>query len=211
MKKKNLFITLITLILTLSTVVLAGCSGGSGTTNTPTENWVTLAEKVKNGGMYLPAIYTTLYTGKDETQIENLNFYENILNRDDSEEVASLLENKLELNTYESFHFSAKENAYVKKLRFEIVSEKDQEFIFEFGFFGGKEYGMDSIERAVRTQAGIPYMVELSASDFEDVTGAGSIEVKLRNIPMVEDVFHQQNWYNTNIKWTIQNVAFVNV
>lgn len=205
MKKKSLFITLITLIITLSMVVLAGCSGGSGTTNTPTEKWVTLSEKVKNGEMLFTSIYTTIYTGKDETQIENFNFYENVEYGDDSEEVASLLENKLELNTYEHLEFWF--NKTVIKTRFEIISEKDQEFTFEFCYFG-KE-GRSVQERTILTQANTPYLVELDVKDFEGITN-GNFTISLKNIPMVEQVFNQQTWYNTNIKWTMQNVAFIN-
>ena len=209
MKKKSLFITLITLIITLSMVVLAGCSGSSGTTNTPTEKWVTLANKSKNEEMFVH-INTTEYTGKDETQLENLKYYQNVDESSDNHpKIIALKENNLQFDTYHSFSFSFGVNAIVK-IKFDVVSEQDQDFEFDFIYIDDQTKKWVTVNQTITTQANKPFTVILDVKDFEGVTNASSVKVRLKNIPMVEDVFHQQTWYNTSIKWTIQNVAFIN-
>lgn len=206
MKIKKIYLTLIAVVIAFSTVLLTGCSGGSGTTNTPTEKWVTLANKSKNEEMFVHII-TTEYTGKDETQLENLNYYKNTNESSDNHpKIIALKENNLQFDTYEGFDFTFTEK--VVKARFEVVSEQDQEFEFEF-FFGVYGGANAWVKRTIVTQANTPYLVELDVKDFEGVSN-GNVKIRLRNIPMVEDIFHQQTWYNTSIKWTIQNVAFIN-
>lgn len=207
MKKKSLFITLITLIITLSMVVLAGCSGT--TDNTKTEKWVTLANKSKNEEMFVHII-TTEYTGKDETQLENLKYYKNTNeSSDDHPKIIALKENNLQFDTYHSFSFTFGVNAIVK-IKFDVVSEQDQDFEFDFIYIDDQTKKWVTVNQTITTQANKPFTVILDVKDFEGVTNASSVKVRLKNIPMVEDVFHQQTWYNTSIKWTIQNVAFIN-
>lgn len=204
MKIKKIYLTLIAVVITLSMVVLAGCSGSSGTTNTPTENWVTLANKSKNEEMWTQ-ISATKYIGKDETQIDNLKNYENVEIKGEK----ALKENALQFDTYERFGFTFGVNAIVK-IKFDVVSEQDQEFEFDFIYIDDETKKWVTVNQTITTQANKPFTVILDVKDFEGVTNASSVEVRLKNIPMVEDIFHQQTWYNTNIKWTIQNVAFIN-
>lgn len=205
MKMKKIYLTLIAVVITFSSVLLAGCSGGSGPTNTPTEKWVTLANKSKNEEMWID-IYATKYNGKDETQIDNLNYYEN---KYSSESEKALKENTLQFDTYERFGFTFGVNAIVR-IKFDVVSEQDQDFEFDFIYIDDQTKKWVTVNQTITTQANKPFTVILDVKDFEGVTNASSVEVRLKNIPMVEDVFHQQTWYNTSIKWTIQNVAFIN-
>lgn len=209
MKIKKIYLTLIAVVIAFSSVLLAGCSGSSGTTNTPTEKWITLANKSKNEEMWID-IYATKYNGKDETQIDNLNYYENIkVNKYSSESEKALKENTLQFDTYERFGFTFGVNAIVK-IKFDVVSEQDQEFEFDFIYIDDQTKKWVTVNQTITTQANKPFTVILDVKDFEGVTNASAVEVRLKNIPMVEDIFHQQTWYNTNIKWTIQNVAFIN-
>lgn len=209
MKIKKIYLTLIAVVIAFSSVLLAGCSGSSGTTNTPTEKWITLANKSKNEEMWID-IYATKYNGKDETQIDNLNYYENIkVNKYSSESEKALKENTLQFDTYERFGFTFGVNAIVK-IKFDVVSEQDQEFEFDFIYIDDQTKKWVTVNQTITTQANKPFTVILDVKDFEGVTNASSVKVRLKNIPMVEDVFHQQTWYNTSIKWTIQNVAFIN-
>ncbi len=209
MKIKKIYLTLIAVVIAFSSVLLAGCSGSSGTTNTPTEKWITLANKSKNEEMWID-IYATKYNGKDETQIDNLNYYENIkVNKYSSESEKALKENTLQFDTYERFGFTFGVNAIVK-IKFDVVSEQDQEFEFDFIYIDDQTKKWVTVNQTITTQANKPFTVILDVKDFEGVTNASAVKVRLKNIPMVEDIFHQQTWYNTNIKWTIQNVAFIN-
>ena len=206
MKKRKLYIFLTAVVVTLSAILLSGCNGGGGTP--PTEKWVTLADKSKNEEMFVH-IRTTEYTGKDETQLENLKYYKTTDESSDNHpKIIALKENKLQFDTYEGFGFSFEKA--ILKTKFDIMSEKDQEFEFDFIYVDDQTKKWVTVNQTINTQANKPFTVILDVKDFEGVTNASSVKVRLKNIPMIVDVFQQQFWYNTNIKWTIQNVAFIN-
>ena len=81
MKKKSLFITLITLILTLSMVVLAGCSGT--TDNTKTEKWTSISDVLKQSDIdgYEKEIVIqksyTYFSGTNDDVKDDISFYQN--------------------------------------------------------------------------------------------------------------------------------------
>lgn len=210
MKKKSLFITLITLILTLSMVVLAGCSGT--TDNTKTEKWTSISDVLKQSdidGYEKEIVIQKLYTyfsGTNDDVKDDISFYQNDFKNIERDLLSN---NFVEFNTYTDFSFFFNKKESFLKFKFEVVAENDGRFEFEIKVGDKQTYEDTFIQKEIDLTANQPKEIVINASELEKITDICSIDIYLTNLPTQPDLMNNPVRKNMNIKWKIQNICVV--